>query len=129
MNMFLARMTTLMAALPDTGAEWLNKLIKAVVNVINPMLILVAVAGVIYSIVVGVKFVKADSKDEREEAKQKLITVIIGVVVTFVLIALFYFLAFNIGEGKLFDVSKFFFKFFVAHIVEFGTRYSFFVAF
>lgn len=92
----------------NTGAEWLNKLLTAVVNIINPILILVAVAGTVYAIVVGVKFVKADSKDEREEAKQKLISVIVGIVVTFVLIALFYFLAFNIGEGKLFDVSKFF---------------------
>ena len=92
----------------NTGVEWLNKLLAAVVNIINPILILVAVAGTVYAIVVGVKFVKADSKDEREEAKQKLISVIVGIVVTFVLIALFYFLAFNIGEGKLFDVSKFF---------------------
>ncbi|MBR4998739.1 MAG: hypothetical protein IKY10_02550 [Clostridia bacterium] len=100
MNMLLATF--------NTGAEWLNKLLTAVVNIINPILILVAVAGTVYAIVVGVKFVKADSKDEREEAKQKLISVIVGIVVTFVLIALFYFLAFNIGEGKLFDVSKFF---------------------
>ena len=101
MNMFLANTF-------NTGAQWLDKLLAAVVNIINPILVLVAIAGTIYAIVVGVKFVKADSKDEREEAKQKLISVIIGIVVTFVLIALFYFLAFNIGEGKLFDVSKFF---------------------
>ena len=101
MNMFLAGTF-------NTGAQWLDKLLQAVVNIINPILILVAIAGTIYAIVVGVKFVKADSKDEREEAKQKLISVISGIVVTFVLIALFYFLAFNIGEGKLFDLSKYF---------------------
>ena len=100
MNMLLATI--------QTGVKWLDKLLGSLVNVINPILILVAVAGTVYAIVVGVKFVKADSKEERDEAKAKLISVIIGIVVTFVLIALFYFLAFNIGDGKLFDVSKFF---------------------
>ena len=108
MNMFLTNVAMTLAALPNTGAGWLDKLLAAVIRVINPILIVVAVAGILYAIVVGVKFVKADTKEEREEAKQKLITVIIGIVVTFVLIALFYFLAFNIGEGKMFDVSKYF---------------------
>ena len=40
-----------------TGIAWLDTLVAAVMNVINPILILVAVAGIVYSIVVGVKFV------------------------------------------------------------------------
>ena len=78
MNMFL-----------DTGITWVDTLVKAVMNIINPILILVAVAGIIYAIVVGVKFARAEDKGARDEAKQKLITVIIGIVVTVVLIALF----------------------------------------
>lgn len=99
MNMLLATF--------QTGIGWLDKLLTVVTNIINPILILVAVAGTIYAIVIGVKFVKADSKDEREEAKQKLISVIIGIVVTFVLIGLFYFLAFNMGPGELLDFTTF----------------------
>lgn len=98
MNMFLAAV--------NTGIGWLNKLINAVISVINPILIVCALAGIIYAIVVGVKFVKADSKDERNEAKQKLITVIVGIVVTLVLICLFYFLAFNIGVGEMIDPTN-----------------------
>ena len=92
-------MSTLLAALPDTGMGWLNALLNAVLTVINPILILVAVAGIIYAIVVGVKFVKADEKNEREEAKAKLISVIVGIVVTGLLIALFYFLAAAFRNG------------------------------
>ena len=97
MNMFLE------AAAQDpgrfgTGIGWLEELLQAVINVVNPILIIVAIAGIVYAIVVGIKFVKAEDKTQREEAKQKLIYVIIGIVVTFVLIALFYWLAYNLSS-------------------------------
>jgi len=92
MNMFLA---------VKTGINWLDVLINSVYRFINPMLVVVAVAGIVYAIVVGVKFVKADNKDERNEAKSKLISVIIGIVVTFLLIALFYWLAWAFSNGKI----------------------------
>ena len=72
---------------------WVNTLVNAVMNIINPVLILVATAGILYAIVVGVKFAKAEDKAQRDEAKQKLITVIIGIVVTAVLIVLFLWLS------------------------------------
>ncbi len=90
MNMLLASVSTEYA--------WLNTLINAVLKVIGPILILAAVAGTIYAIVVGVKFVKAEDKSARDEAKAKLISVIVGIVVTVVLIGLFYFLAFNVTD-------------------------------
>ena len=99
-------MNTFLAAV-NTGIVWLNKLITTVIRVINPILIVCSLAGICYAIVVGVKFVKADTKEDREEAKQKLITVLIGIVVTVLLIALFYFLAFNIGVGKTIDPTNF----------------------
>ena len=88
MNMFLA-------------AGWISTLTTAMKSVINPILILAATAGIIYAIVVGIKFVKADEKGQRDEAKQKLITVIIGIVVVFALIALFYWLAYAVETGIL----------------------------
>lgn len=75
---------------------WVNAFVGAVNNIIGPILILVATAGVIYSIVVGIRFVKAEDKSQRDEAKQKLIMVIVGIVVTIVLIILFYWLSNNI---------------------------------
>ncbi len=85
----------------ETGIEWLDVLINAVYSFINPILIVCAVAGIIYAIVVGIKFVKAETKEDREDAKQKLIYVIIGIVVTFILIALFYWLAWAFGNNKI----------------------------
>lgn len=74
----------------STTPQWVTDLTQAIINVLNPILILACVAGIIYAIVVGVKFAKADDKSQRDEAKQKLITVIVGIVVTLVLIALFF---------------------------------------
>lgn len=98
MNMFLE--TT--SKIPG----WLQTLISAMKSVINPVLVVCAIAGILYAIYVGVKFVKAEDKSQRDEARQKLITVIIGVVVTIVLIILFYWLAdaferdiFNLGSA------------------------------
>ncbi len=82
----------------STSYGWLNTLIDAVIGLINPILIVASVAGIVYAIWVGVKFVKADDKTKRDEAKQHLIMVIVGIVVVVLLIALFYFLAYNIDN-------------------------------
>ena len=88
--------------LADTP-QWATTLSNALKNVINPILILVATAGIIYAIVVGIKFVKAEDKGQRDEAKSKLISVIIGIAVTAALIALFYWLTWALDEGGLFS--------------------------
>ena len=112
MNMFLANVAMMLTEAASYNKEslpqWLEALLTTVKNVINPILVVVATAGILYAIVVGVKFVKADSKDEREEAKQKLITVIIGIVVTIVLIVVFVWLAWAFENGVFsFSDSKF----------------------
>ncbi len=109
MNMFLANIAMLLGDVAayekEALPQWLQALLTTVKNVINPILVVVATAGILYAIVVGVKFVKADSKDEREEAKQKLITVIIGIVVTIVLIVVFVWLAWAF-ENNVFSFSN-----------------------
>ena len=90
MNMFLAELPA-----------WANTLITAIKSIIGPILILAATAGIIYAVVVGIRFVKAEDKSQRDEAKQKLITVIVGIVVTLVLIALFYWLSWALQTGVI----------------------------
>lgn len=80
---------------------WIITLTDAVSKVINPILIIAATAGIIYAVWVGIKFVRAEEKQGRDEAKQKLIYVIIGVVVTLVLIALFYWLSYAIRHEQI----------------------------
>lgn len=72
--------------------QWVDTFVSAVKKVIGPILIVAAAAGIIYAIWVGIKFVRAEDKSARDEAKQKLIYVIIGIVAALALIALFYWL-------------------------------------
>ncbi len=86
--------------------EWLGDLTSAVKNVLNPILIVACLVGIIYAIWVGVQFAKADSSDQRKEAKNKLITVIVGVVAAGALVALFYWLTWMINNDKIhFDIK------------------------
>lgn len=88
-----------MSYMLDAIPQWITTLTNAMTNVVNPVLIVVATAGIIYAIWVGIKFVRAEDKSARDEAKAKLISVIVGIVVTGLLIALFYWLAYAIKEG------------------------------
>lgn len=90
-----------LAGTSNTGFEWLDQLVNAVYRIINPILIVAAVAGLIYSIIIGIRFVKADNKEQREDAKKKLIYTLIGIVVTFVMIALFYWLAYAFSHNLI----------------------------
>lgn len=89
---------------PSTGYTpkgWVKVVIDAVEKVLNPILIIAALVGVIYAIWVGITFAKADSADQRKEAKQKLLTVITGIGATLALIVLFYWLIYMIEAGKI----------------------------
>lgn len=81
-----------------TDISWLNTLLNALTSVVGPILVAASIAGVIYAVWVGIKFAKADSKEERQEAKQKLIYVIVAIVVTLLLVAIFYWFANNVNS-------------------------------
>ena len=94
---------SMFAAKNQCGVElpgWVDNLINAVNYVLNPILIVASLVGIIYAIWVGITFAKADNSDQRKEAKQKLITVIIGIVAAVALIILFYWLVYMIKHGK-----------------------------
>lgn len=55
---------------------------------IVPLLILIGSAGLIYSIVLGVNYSKAENPDKREEAKKRLVNTIVGFVILLVLLVL-----------------------------------------
>ncbi len=68
---------------------WVKTIINSINTILVPILAIVAAAGIIWAIVLGVNMARADSTDKREESKKRLIFLIIGIVVLVVLIIFF----------------------------------------
>ena len=74
-------------------------------KIIMPTLIaVVLVIGMVYAIIIGVQFAKAEDTDQRDKAKNRLINVIIGVVVAAVLMIIIWAVVPLIMNGNLFGV-------------------------
>ena len=69
--------------------SWLIQVVDAVSYVLIPLLIVVGAAGMIYAIILGVNMARADSTEKREEAKKRLINVIVGLAIMIGLILFF----------------------------------------
>lgn len=91
--MNFANLFSLLAA-EEGATDVLSKAWKAYINVVNivmPVLISVVVSfGLVYGIILGVQFAKAEDTEGRDKAKQRLINLVIGVVVTAVILAIVY---------------------------------------
>jgi len=68
---------------------FLEPIVKALEDILPAILIVVGTAGTIYAVVLGVNMAKAETADKREEAKKRVINVIMALVITIVLILLF----------------------------------------
>ena len=57
-------------------------------KLVNPLLAIVGAGGVIFCIIMGVKYATAEEPQEREKRKQALKTAIIGYILIFVLVVI-----------------------------------------
>ena len=91
------------AKIQEIEAEfgWVRQIIEAVKTILVPVLAIVAAAGVIWAIVLGVQMARADSTDRREECKKRLIGLIVGIVVLVVVMMFFLFLFPTIMKSML----------------------------
>ncbi|MDD2445906.1 MAG: hypothetical protein PHX09_03755 [Clostridia bacterium] len=81
------------AELPDVDPEgqwgWVLVIVDAIKEVLWPILIVVGAAGMLYAVIIGVNMARADSTEKREEAKKRLINVIVGLAIIIALILFF----------------------------------------
>ena len=59
-------------------AEQIDGIIK---DIVSPVLVVIGAAGVIYAIILGVNYIKAETPDKRKEAQGRLIGAIVGVII------------------------------------------------
>ena len=94
MNNLLFRLATLASGTAtgptaeNTTWGWVTQVTEFLMMILIPILIIVATAGVIYAVVLGVKMAKAEDAGAREEAKKRIINFIIAFAITIALILL-----------------------------------------
>lgn len=89
MRLLLAKFIGMLGADGDLGEfEWVNQIVAVINDILWPVLILVAAAGTIYAVVLGVNMARADSTEKREEAKKRVINVLVGMAIIIGLILL-----------------------------------------
>ena len=81
-------LTRILMDAADPTKQGAEKIIQLIESIFPWALGIVIAAGSIFSIILGVKFAKAEEPQDREKAKQHLKNAIIGFVLIFVLIML-----------------------------------------
>ena len=86
----LAKMSTLLAETetPTNKWGWVTEITNFLKTLLPYLLIVVATAGTIYAVILGVKMARAEDASAREEAKKRIINFIIALAVTVLLIVL-----------------------------------------
>ena len=80
----------------ESGYGWLNGILNVLNDVLLPILLVLAAVGTIYAIYLGVMLAKAENAEKREEAKKRIINVIVAIVITAALIFLMYLFSNNL---------------------------------
>lgn len=73
----------------DGQYKWVINIVNAIGNILVPILAIVAAAGILWAIVLGIQMARADSTEKREESKKRLIGLVVGIVILVVLIVFF----------------------------------------
>lgn len=76
----------------DPTWGWVYTVVNSVYTILGPIIAIVAAAGVVWAIFLGINMARADSQDKRDEAKKRLIALIVGIAILVVLIVFFYWL-------------------------------------
>ena len=84
------------ATTKDLPDNWVKNFVNIIFDILGWVAVLVAAAATIYAVILGINMARADSAEKREEAKQRIVYTLIGVLICIVLIIVFFFVANNI---------------------------------
>lgn len=87
------------------GFDWLQPIVNFLDDLIVPITIILAVAGAIWVIILGVQLARAESADKAQEAKKRLINVAVAIVAIIIFIWLLTWFASAVAKGEIFEKS------------------------
>ena len=92
-NLFGGPFETAISNISGDAFSWLVPIVSVLDNLIIPVTIIVAIAGAIWIIILGVRLARAETSDKAKEAKGALIRVAVAIVASLVLLWLLVWLA------------------------------------
>lgn len=84
--------------LKGTDYEWLSGILNFIESAMLPILIVLLSISAIYAIVLGVNMARAESAEQRDGAKKRIINFLIGAVTIIVILVIVYVLAANLTD-------------------------------
>ncbi len=78
------------------GYEWLGGLLDFIEAAMWPIIIVLLAISAIYAIVLGVNMARAESAEQRDGAKKRIINFLIGAITIIVILVIIYVLAGNL---------------------------------
>ena len=105
-NMFLAMTSLLGVDTSVTNQAWYKNIVNVIIQWLDallvPIIIIVATAGMIYAIYLGIQLARAESADKRDEAKKKMLWFILAFVLTILILVIIQLLITN--QNAIFDL-------------------------
>lgn len=94
----------------ESGYGWLKPIVDFIEDAMIPIIIVLLAVSAIYAIVLGVNMARAESAEQRDGAKKRIINFLIGAVTIIVVLIIVFVLAANIdaifGTGGLVEKSS-----------------------
>ena len=85
------------ALAPDdwSGAPaWVQNILKPIFSILEWLLpvimIVLGIAGIVFAIVLGVNYAKAENAEQKDEAKKRLIGAVVGILITIIALVLIF---------------------------------------
>ena len=85
--------TTFGDQLKGTDYEWLAPIVNFIESAMIPIIIVLLAISAIYAIILGVNMARAESAEQRDNAKKRIINFLIGAITIIVILVIVYVLA------------------------------------
>ncbi|MBQ7452675.1 MAG: hypothetical protein IJS68_00170 [Clostridia bacterium] len=103
-------MRDLMSLLADKTSDVVKTAYNAFLSVVNTLFPIVLgvliVFGIIYSIILGIQYAKAEDAEKRDAAKKHLVGAIVGIVIAAALVAILWIVLTTVDLSGLFNFNE-----------------------